>query len=101
MYKFYNYFLLVIFSVGVSSIGFSQDTTKEVTALNVDLLNIFSQKQTKKYKIRKIAVSGNQYFDETLLTSIANLSVGNEVAIPGGDNFSKAITKLWAQNYFS
>ncbi len=101
MYKFYNYFLLVVFSVGVSSIGFSQDTTKEVTSLNVDLLNIFNQKQTKKYKIRKIAVSGNQYFDETLLTSIANISVGDEVAIPGGDNFSKAITKLWAQNYFS
>ncbi len=101
MYKFFNYFLLVIFSFGISSIGFSQDTTKEVTSLNVDLLNIFNQKQPKKYKINKITVTGNQYFDETLLTSIANLSVGDEVAIPGGDNFSKAINKLWAQNYFS
>ena len=101
MYKFYNYFLLIIFCCGISSVSFSQDSTKEVTSLNVDLLNIFNQKQPKKYKINKISVSGNQYFDETLLTSIANLAVGDEVAIPGGDNFSKAISKLWAQNYFS
>ena len=101
MYKFYKYSLLLIFCGGLNVMGFSQDSTKDVTSLNVDLLNIFNQKQPKKYKIHKITVSGNQYFDETLLTSIANLSVGDEVAIPGGDNFSKAINKLWAQNYFS
>jgi outer membrane protein insertion porin family len=33
--------------------------------------------------------------------SIRGLSVGDEVALPGGDNFSKAINKLWSQNYFS
>ena len=33
--------------------------------------------------------------------SIAGLNVGDEVSIPGGDNFSKAINKLWLQNYFS
>ena len=27
--------------------------------------------------------------------------MGDEVTIPGGDNFSKAINKLWSQNYFS
>jgi outer membrane protein insertion porin family len=27
--------------------------------------------------------------------------VGDEVVIPGGDNFSRAINKLWSQNYFS
>ena len=101
MYKFYNYFLLVIFCCGLSLTGFSQDTTRDVTSLKVDLLNIYNQKQPKKYKIDKISVSGNQYFDETLLTSIANIAIGDEVSIPGGDNFSKAITKLWAQNYFS
>ncbi|MFT2543137.1 hypothetical protein ACMWP9_34610, partial [Escherichia coli] len=29
------------------------------------------------------------------------INVGDEINIPGGDQFSKAITKLWAQNYFS
>jgi outer membrane protein insertion porin family len=46
-------------------------------------------------------VTGNSFFDENLLTSIANINVGDEVVLPGGDLFSKAITKLWAQNYFS
>jgi outer membrane protein insertion porin family len=36
-----------------------------------------------------------------LLISIANINVGDEITIPGGDNFSKAITNLWKQNYFS
>ncbi|MCX6209041.1 MAG: BamA/TamA family outer membrane protein [Bacteroidetes bacterium] len=75
-----------------------QDTT---TSINVDLINIFNQKQPKKYKVSKITVVGNKYFDETLLTSIANIAIGDEVTIPGGDIFSKAINKLWAQSYFS
>mgnify|MGYP000877751657 CR=1 FL=1 len=29
------------------------------------------------------------------------MNVGDEIVIPGGDLFSKAITKLWGQNYFS
>ena len=29
------------------------------------------------------------------------VNIGDEVVLPGGDLFSKAITKLWAQNYFS
>jgi len=78
-----------------------QDTTPPVTSLNAELLNIFNQPVPKKYKITDIKVTGNNYFDQNLLLSIAGLNVGDEVAIPGGDNFSKAITKLWAQNYFS
>ena len=55
----------------------------------------------KKYTIGEIKVTGNNFFDQALLLSIAGLNVGDEVTIPGGDNFSKAITKLWAQRYFS
>ncbi len=78
------------------------DTTGQtVTSLNADLLNIFNQKVPKKYKVAGITVSGNKFFDQTLLLSIADINVGDEIQIPGGDNFSKAITKLWAQNYFS
>ena len=79
----------------------AQDTTQPVTTLNVNLLNIFNQKAAHKYRIDSIEVSGNTYFDKTLLLSIAGLNAGDEINIPGGDNFSKAINKLWDQNYFS
>ncbi len=103
--------LTLIFSLG-AYIAFSQipennptqqDTITEppVTSLDADLLNIFNQKNPHKYKVAGIKVSGNKFFDEALLISIASINVGDEIVIPGGDNFSKAITKLWAQNYFS
>lgn len=103
MVQLYKYFLLIIFCSGVTSALHAQDSIppSEPQSVDVDLLNIFTQKQPKKYKISKITVTGNRYFDETLLTSIANLAVGDEVTIPGGDNFSKAINKIWSQNYFS
>lgn len=76
------------------------DTTG-ITSVDVDLINIYNQKVPKKYKIANIKVTGNRYFDETLLISISGLNVGDDVTIPGGDNFAKAINKLWGQNYFS
>lgn len=78
----------------------SNDTTIN-PSLNPELINIFNQRTPKKYKINSIKVTGNRYFDENLLISISGLSVGDEVVIPGGDNFSKAINKLWQQNYFN
>ncbi len=75
------------------------DTT--ITSVDADLVSIFTQKVPKKYKIAAIKVAGNHFFDENLLVSISTLNVGDEVSIPGGDNFAKAINKLWAQNYFS
>ena len=83
------------------TINIHQDTIPDVTSLSPDLLNVYNQTISKKYKIADLKVTGNNYFDQNLLLSIAGLTVGDEVAIPGGDNFSKAITKLWSQNYFS
>ncbi len=77
----------------------TSDTT--IRSIDADLINLFNQKTPKKYRIASIKVVGNRFFDENLLISIANLNIGDEVTIPGGDNFSKAITKLWSQNYFS
>jgi outer membrane protein insertion porin family len=77
----------------------TSDTT--IRSIDADLINLFTQKTPKKYKIASVKVTGNRFFDENLLISIANLNIGDEVTIPGGDNFSKAITKLWSQNYFS
>jgi outer membrane protein insertion porin family len=72
-----------------------------ITNINADLMGIFTQRQPQKYKVAGIKVTGNKYFDEALLISVSGINVGDEITIPGGDNFAKAINKLWAQNYFS
>ena len=93
-------FIISVFcTVNLAAQEAEKDTT--ITSIDVDLLNLFNQKKAQKYKVAGITVTGNKYFDETLLISIANINVGDEILIPGGDNFSKAIQKLWGQNYFS
>ncbi|MEX6690746.1 POTRA domain-containing protein [Danxiaibacter flavus] len=105
MYKLCKILVLASIASFVSSAvsaqvpGNQSDTT--ITSINADLLNIFNQKVPKKYKIAKVVVTGNKYFDQALLLSVAGLHNGDEIVIPGGDNFSKAINKLWSQNYFS
>lgn len=102
MQKVYKLLMLAIVLSLASSVASAQEN-KDTVITNVDaeLINIFSQKTPKKYKISAIKVTGNSFFDENLLISIANVNVGDEIVIPGGDLFSKAINKLWAQNYFS
>jgi len=94
---------MLAFVLSLGSFVASAQQTKDTVITNVDadLINILNQKAPKKYKITAIKVTGNSFFDENLLTSIANINVGDEVVFPGGDLFAKAITKLWAQNYFS
>ncbi len=90
-----------MFSLASTVAGAQETKDTVITNVDADLINIFNQKTPKKYKISAIKVTGNSFFDENLLISIANVNVGDEIVIPGGDLFSKAITKLWAQNYFS
>ena len=87
----------------LSNNSFAQDVPAKdsVAQINVKLIGIFNQKTPQKYKIRNIKVVGNQNFDENLLLSLSTLNVGDDVTIPGGDNFAKAIHKLMDQNYFS
>ncbi|MBI2284030.1 MAG: outer membrane protein assembly factor [Bacteroidetes bacterium] len=101
MQKVYKILVLALVTSFVSLPARSQQTDTTITSIDVDLLNIFTQKTPRKYKVAAIRAVGNRFFDENLLFSIANISVGDEIMIPGGDNFSKAITKLWGQNYFS
>lgn len=103
MQKVYKFFVLALVSSLVGNIAYSQTTGKDtvITSVDADLLNIFNQRTPKKYKIAAVRVTGNKTFDENLLISIANINIGDEVAIPGGDAFSKAITKLWNERYFS
>ena len=104
MQKVYKILVLALVISLVSFSARSQQTTGSdttITSIEADLINIFNQKTPKKYKVASVKVIGNKFFDENLLISIANINIGDEIAIPGGDNFSKAITKLWGQNYFS
>jgi outer membrane protein insertion porin family len=89
---------LLIFAVS----AFSQENSDtSINNIDAELINLFNQKVSKKYKIAGIKVTGNRFFDENLLISIANINIGDEISIPGGDLFAKAINKLWGQNYFS
>jgi len=103
MQKLTRFFIGCISVLVLSSTCFAQEIPAKdsVSQINVKLQNLFSQRIVSKYKIRSIKVVGNEYFDENLLLSLSTLNVGDEVQIPGGDNFSKAIRKLMDQNYFS
>lgn len=96
---------LVTLIVGLSFIStktIAQETdTIPTTSVDPALLELYNQNFPRKYTIAEIKVTGTQYFDPNLVTSISGLNVGDEVRIPGGDNFSKAIEKLWGQNLFA
>ncbi len=76
------------------------DTTHPVS-VDPELLALESVKTPKEYTIAGLKITGSKYLDESLLISVSGLSIGDKVIIPGGDNFSKAIQKLWNQNLFS
>ncbi len=103
MHKFLPFLIGSLSVLLLNSTSYAQDTPviDSVTQINVQLINIFNQKTVTKYKIRNIKVVGNENFDENLLLSLSTLNTGDEVAIPGGDNFAKSIRKLMDQNYFS
>jgi len=103
MQKLTRFIIGCISVLVLSSTCFAQESPVKdsVSQINVKLQNLFSQRIVSKYKIRSIKVVGNEYFDENLLLSLSTLNIGDEVQIPGGDNFSKAIRKLMDQNYFS
>ncbi len=103
MHKFLPFLIGSLSLLLLNSTSYAQDTPviDSVTQINVQLINIFNQKTVTKYKIRNIKVVGNENFDENLLLSLSTLNTGDEVAIPGGDNFAKSIRKLMDQNYFS
>jgi len=79
--------------------GSSKDTIPD--SIDPRLLEITESKQPKEYIIGGVKVTGTKRYDEQLLISISGLNIGERVTIPGGDNFSKAINKLWNNHLFS
>jgi len=79
----------------------AQNDTLQGASVDPALMGLYNAKYPKKYIIADIQVKGNKAFDPAIVISVSGLSVGDEVTIPGGDNFSKAINKLWSQNMFT
>src|SRR5450432_4890282 len=102
MLRIYRVFLLIgiaLFTKITGSAQITQDTPR--VSVNVDLEQIFNAKTPKEYIISDIKVTGTKSFDQNLIISISGLAVGDKVNVPGGDNFSKAITNLWKQSLVS
>jgi outer membrane protein insertion porin family len=99
MFKLYSRpAILCVCILLFAGVARAQDST--VTSVDPELEAIFTQKVPKEYVIASVSVTGNKFFDNTLLMSVANLNVGDKITLPGGDNFSRAISNLWGQNYF-
>jgi len=99
MFKFYKILFLVVVAVTAKTNATAQ--VNDSVSVNVQLENIFNAKTPKEYIISDIKVTGTKSFDPNLIISISGLAVGDKVMLPGGDNFSKAITNLWKQNLVS
>jgi len=56
--------------------------------------------KSKDYYIGGITVSGVKYLDGNVLIMLSGLTVGEKIKVPGGDQISKAIRKLWDQGLF-
>lgn len=82
-----------------SSIAVTADSTP--VSVNPELNDIYDAKSPKIYTIANIIVTGSKSFDQNLIISISGLAIGDKVQIPGTDEFSKAIEKLWKQNLIS
>lgn len=97
-----RYLSLVFVSVlcSLGHVSFSQDTSR-VTSVDPDLLNLQNARVPKDYTIRSIKVTGLTSLDTSIVVSVSGLQVGDKVTIPGSDVFSKAITNLWRQRFFS
>jgi len=78
----------------------AQDTVPGAS-VDPELMGILDAKIQKKYIIQDIKVTGARVFDPAIVISVSGLAVGEEITLPGGDQFSKAITRLWAQNMFT
>ncbi len=73
----------------------------QVTSVDPELLALQNARVQKEYTIRSVIVTGLTTLDSSIVISISGIRPGDKVILPGGDIFSKAITNLWRQRFFS
>lgn len=92
---------VIVGLVFFSGSAYSQNDTVTKASVDPALMAIYSAKYPRKYTIADIKVIGNKMFDPAIVVSVSGMAVGDQVTIPGGDQFSKAISRLWTQNMFT
>jgi len=97
----FPFYLLVLALCWTGTLSAQEKTDTVPGSVDPALVNILNTNVPKEYVIAAVKVTGTKRYDEQLLISIGGINVGDKVMIPGGDNFSKAITNLWNQRLFS
>lgn len=92
-------FLSALCALALSS--FAQQDTTPVTSVDPALLALQTARVPKEYTIRNIRITGLTTLDTAIVLSISGLQRGDKVMLPGGDIFSKSISSLWRQKFFS
>src|SRR6476620_6523630 len=95
-----RFFITLLVSFATVFSATAQDTTKP-TSVDPQLIELQNAKIPKEYTIGTIKVTGVNYLDTAIVLSISGMQPGDKIMMPGGDAFSKAITKLWRQKLFS
>jgi outer membrane protein insertion porin family len=99
MQRFLSWSFVSVFCV-LATASFAQvDST--VTSVDPDLLALQTSKVTKEYTVRSVRITGITTLDTAIVLSIAGIQPGEKITIPGSDAFSKAISNLWRQRFFS
>jgi outer membrane protein insertion porin family len=100
MQRYLSGILSICFCTLIATTSFGQDTTK-VTSVDPDLLALQNARVPKEYTVNSIKVTGLTTLDSAIVLSISGIQKGDKVMLPSGDIFSKAITNLWRQKFFS
>jgi outer membrane protein insertion porin family len=99
MQRYLSGILSLFFCAIIATASHSQDTT--VTSVDPDLLALQNARVPKEYTINSVKVTGLTTLDTAIVLSISGVQKGDKVMLPGGDVFSKAISNLWRQRFFS
>jgi len=94
-------FLLLLVTILIAGASLAQTPDTIPTSIDPALLELIQSRTSREYTIAGIEITGTKRYDQQLLLSIIGMNVGSKVVIPGGDDFAKAINKLWSQHLFS
>ena len=67
--------------------------------INLGELEELDYANPKKYEIGGITVTGVKYLDNSVLTTLSGLTVGDKISVPG-EEIANAIRNLWKQGLF-
>lgn len=91
MHKVISYIVGFVFLISISLDSIAQDTTKYYQ---------YDYQKIDYYTIYSIDVTGTEHFNPYLVKLYSNLSINQEIEIPGKE-IPKAIENLWKQGLFS